>query len=565
MKKLCATCQKEFSGDVESCPDDGGKLLVLDSETADPLIGTTVDGRYVVQSTLGVGGMGAVYRAHQKTMNRAIALKVLKRELSNDPQIVKRFLREVQAVSVLRHPNTIIVYDFGQTPENLLYIAMEYLEGTPLADRLKEVGALPVRQSLEIIGQVCGALTEAHGKGIIHRDLKPDNIFLANMGGTDVVKVLDFGIAKLDNSDQQTQLTRAGLTVGTPPYMSPEQAEGRLDITTQSDIYSLGCILFECLTGRPPFIGDSPVKVLMDHCTAEVPALQVANPTVQVPPQVEAIVMAMLQKDATRRPPSASALAEHLQALLSGAAPQPFMGAAAADIGVGDTAAWESAEVRAAADGFDPLAATSAWDSSEISAEGAAAGDPMPHLHTDLAGEAVPASTDAAVASIRRGFPVVPVTTAVVVALGIGGFLAWSNRSGKGANTSAVSAQAAKPAQVKPPPAPKPEEPKARFIWLRSTPAGAKVMDGKDELGKTPLKLEVIPEIVQRLVVKHDGFKSMDIAIDPGMKDDLSVSLVAAPKVVRQPKRPARRPKPRPKPVKKPRPSEEDILVDDLK
>ncbi len=570
MKKVCTNCQAEFDDPtLEECPNDGGTLLTIEDEGDDPLIGMTVDGRYVVESLLGAGGMGAVYRAHQKTMNRDIALKVLKHELSSDPQIVKRFLREVQVVSVLRHPNTIMVYDFGQTPENLLYIAMEYLEGAELSGKLKKAGALPVKEGLDIVSQVCGSLSEAHGKGVVHRDLKPDNIFLADLGGTQVVKVLDFGIAKLDSGKEQTQLTRAGLTVGTPPYMSPEQAEGRAEITPGSDIYSLGCILYECLTGRPPFVGESPVKILMDHCTSPPPPMQAVQPGIQVPQPVEALVMAMLEKDPARRPSSAKDLQTHLENLKSGTAaplPQP----PGADLAYGSTAAWDSSEVSAAVatgqqGAFDPTGATSAWDSQDGSV-GAVPPGSLPRPATDLAGEAVPASTAAAVASVKRGgFPVIPVLVALLlVAGGAGTFFFLNSKKGKGGGKStatAVSVSGQEKARSK-----ELEKPKEIKFWLTSVPTGAKVLDGKKEIGSTPIELAA-PKKPWDLTLSVKGYESMPVSIVPGQKAPLKIDLKKAEKRVgaRPRARPRPRPRPKAKPKARPKASEEEILVDDLK
>ncbi len=559
MKKVCATCQLETSEDVAECQNAGcgGKLLVLAEDEEDPLIGTTVDGRYLVQSMLGQGGMGAVYKAHQKTMNRSIALKVLKKELSGDPQIVKRFLREVQATSVLRHPNTIAVYDFGQTPENLLYIAMEYLEGIPLADKLKE-GPRSTDRALEIVQDSLSALAEAHEKGIVHRDLKPDNLFLAIMGGKEVVKVLDFGIAKLDTGDNQTQLTRSGLTVGTPPYMSPEQAEGRAEITAASDIYSLGCILFECLTGRPPFIGESPVKILMDHCTAAPPPLREANPGVNVPPGVEALVMQMLHKDHTQRPGPADVLAEHIGALrrnggqATGLAPAPSMG-------FDSTAAWDSAEVSAAvaAQGdADPFGSTGAFTSSEVDAHAAAMQAGM-RPNTELAGEAVPVSTAAAMASVRGGGGGKWIAMVVVLFLAGGGGAFYMMNQRKPAPAPAKSAKAVA-TPVKAAVDKKPAKKAKSDFWIQSTP-DAEIFEGKTKLGMTPFKFD-IPKEVRRLVLKKKGFKDMPLSIGPFSKDDMKVSMDARPVVVRR--APKRASKPR---KRKKKASEEDILVDDLK
>jgi len=326
MSKVCPVCQNEYPDEAELCPEDNSVLLVVQQgqEEEDPLLGQVVDGRYRIDSKLGVGGMGAVYLAVQLTMNRRVALKVLKPDLVSDPEVVKRFLREAQAVSLLTHANTITVYDFGQTPDDLLYLAMEYLDGRALSDAIVEDAPMSVERALGIVGDVAAALSEAHAKGIVHRDLKPDNIMLAEIGGQkDQVKVLDFGIAKLQSGRSQTQLTRAGYTVGTPDYMSPEQAQALPEITHRADLYALGCILYECLTGRPPFADESAVGVLMAHCTGEVPRFAEARPEISIPAEVEGLVRWLLEKQPEDRPDSAEVLVEKIRSMPLDGAPTP--------------------------------------------------------------------------------------------------------------------------------------------------------------------------------------------------------------------------------------------------
>ena len=315
MRKICPDCERVYPADHARCEADGATLLQLRSSgVPPPLIGQTVDGRYLIESLLGVGGMGSVYRARQVSMHRPVALKVLRQDASGDPAAVRRFLREVQAVSMLSHPNTITVYDFGQAPDGLLYIAMEYLEGRSLGAILDEDGPLPPERALRVAGQVASALAEAHEKGVIHRDLKPDNVMLAEVGGRrDHAKVVDFGIAKLRGAGGR--ITRTGTTIGTPAYLSPEAAEGKTELTPAVDLYALGCLLFECLTGRVPFPGDDPVSVAMAQMSAPVPTFESVRAGLSVPHEVESLVRSLLEKDPDSRPASAEVLLEHLGTL----------------------------------------------------------------------------------------------------------------------------------------------------------------------------------------------------------------------------------------------------------
>ncbi len=229
------------------------------------MVGRTVAGRYVIQSRIGSGGMGTVYRAVQTGLGRPVALKLLKDEVSWDPDTITRFHREAKAMSLLVHANTVRVFDFGQTPEGTLYLAMEFLEGDLLTRRIEQEGGLTPPEAIGIAIQILSSLHEAHSKGIIHRDLKPDNILLASVEGHDVpvVKVLDFGIAKVFEGDNQfDQLeTQAGTVFGTPRYMSPEQAQGK-PLDARSDIFSAGLILYELLCNVRPFGGHSETEIL---------------------------------------------------------------------------------------------------------------------------------------------------------------------------------------------------------------------------------------------------------------------------------------------------------------
>jgi serine/threonine-protein kinase len=235
------------------------------------MIGQTFGGKFKVLRLLGEGGMGAVYEGEQQlgTTKRKVAVKTLHPHLSRDPNVQARFEREVGTIAELEHPNTIQVYDFGKTPDGILYIVMEFLSGKSVADVLVAEGPLSAERTGRILQQVCGSLAEAHGRGIIHRDLKPDNVVLLERAGQkDFVKVLDFGIAKRSSEEDKNEqkLTQQGMVLGTPPYMSPEQFTGR-PIDARSDIYSLGVMAFEMLTGTLPFVANTAWEWASQHMT----------------------------------------------------------------------------------------------------------------------------------------------------------------------------------------------------------------------------------------------------------------------------------------------------------
>src|ERR1051325_3020567 len=221
-----------------------------DTERGDPLIGVIVAEKYRLEAKLGEGGMGAVYRATRLMIGDEVAVKILHSE-QHDPKASERFRREAQAAARLKHPNAVNIYDFGVTDDGLQYLVMEFLEGESLRKIIKQQGPLPCSTAAEILSQVCAGLDEAHRHHIIHRDIKPDNIII-NVTVTGIrVKVLDFGIAKIYDHTASS-LTQTGNVLGTPHYMSPEQCIGE-ELDSRADVYSLGVVLYEMLTGRVPF------------------------------------------------------------------------------------------------------------------------------------------------------------------------------------------------------------------------------------------------------------------------------------------------------------------------
>jgi len=225
------------------------------------LLGSTIDGRYRLTAHLATGGMGAVFRAEHVYMRKEVALKVLRPDLTASIEIVERFRREAEIAASLEHENIVRVTDFGRSPEGYLFLVMELLEGESLFDMLRRTGPLPVEDAVRILVQICAGLEAAHRRGVVHRDLKPENIFLhALAGGTPVAKVLDFGIAKITDPTTRSA-TQAGMVVGTPEYLSPEQALGS-SIDPRADVYAVGLIAWRMLAGRHPFRADEPRAAL---------------------------------------------------------------------------------------------------------------------------------------------------------------------------------------------------------------------------------------------------------------------------------------------------------------
>ena len=276
--------------------------------------GTLIGDRYRIEDVLGIGGFGAVYRCTQLNMDQIVAVKVLKGEHITSDEHVKRFEREARAASRLRHPNTISMFDFGKHSDGALYLAMEYLEGETLADRLDSGNTLTAQQLVHIMAQVCHSLTEAHQSNLVHRDLKPENIMLMSVAGDpNYVKVLDFGIAKVedDNDAHEERLTEMGMIMGTPTYMSPEQAYGKI-LDARSDIYALGVLMYEALTGRVPFEGDKPMEVLVKHINNPPTPPTAIVPDLEIPIALEKAVLRCLEKKPDDRPQSTRELADLL-------------------------------------------------------------------------------------------------------------------------------------------------------------------------------------------------------------------------------------------------------------
>ncbi|MBA2340760.1 MAG: protein kinase [Pyrinomonadaceae bacterium] len=318
---LCPKCGRAFPPDLQECPEDGARLqtdaTVAGETKVDPLIGRVLDDKYRLDERLGQGGMGAVYRATHLLIDRPVAVKVLNHRFVTDEAARERFRREARAAGRLRHTNAVAVTDFGQTADDTVYIVMELLEGRSLRELLALEAPLDPARATSIMLQVAAAVAAAHESGIIHRDLKPGNIFIVQRPhAPPIVKVLDFGIAKLmaetaDGGEVLNTLTEANAMIGTPRYMSPEQCDGAA-LSPSSDVYSLGIILYEMLTGITPFTGASPLAVALKHSSEAPRAPREINSS--IPPQLEAVVLHALEKNPANRPADAGAFRRELHA-----------------------------------------------------------------------------------------------------------------------------------------------------------------------------------------------------------------------------------------------------------
>lgn len=280
------------------------------SGAPDPLIGRVIADRFKITSLIARGGMGKVYRAEQAPLGRLCAVKVLNPNYNGDadPEFHRRFFREASITSKITHPNSVTIFDYGKTDDDIYYMAMEYLEGQTLHMALREVGVMPEMRVGRIASQICRALREAHKLGVIHRDLKPANIFLTRPSSNspeveedqDFVKVLDFGLVKHLSERPEEQLTQTGLFMGSPKYMAPEQIQGG-HVDERTDIYSLGIIMYEMLAGKVPFERATSVNILMAHVGEPPPPMREVNPNLICSPAFEEIVMSCIAKDPNLR------------------------------------------------------------------------------------------------------------------------------------------------------------------------------------------------------------------------------------------------------------------------
>jgi serine/threonine protein kinase len=323
--KHCTVCNQKFEDSVSFCPTDGE---VLEDDLAS-LVGTVLDGQYQVESMLGKGGMGAVYAARHILLGDRVAIKVLPAEMRNNAEWLRRFRREGQAARRFRHPNAVTVYDLRTSPDGMIYLVMEYVEGRTLDAELKQRGRFSPAAAFAVLEPILSVLNAAHAMGVVHRDLKPENIMIGKpaANGESTVKLLDLGIAKMreiagEDTGGTTALTTAGQVLGTPYYMSPEQwgeipRDGNPELDGRADIYSLGLVLYEMVSGKRPFSSLTLFELRRDHISVIPPPLFPGVP--DVPEDFSRAVARAVAKDRADRPETATAFASELQAALENA------------------------------------------------------------------------------------------------------------------------------------------------------------------------------------------------------------------------------------------------------
>ncbi|WNG37488.1 protein kinase [Archangium violaceum] len=502
------------------------------------LIGQVLDGRYRIEDVLGQGGMGMVFRATQTSVQRPVAVKTLNPSLAAAPQFFERFRREAEIASRLRHPNIITIYDFGRAQDGTCYYVMELLEGESLREQVKRDGPMSLRRAVDIIEQACRGLAHAHEQGAVHRDIKPHNIMVQQLDGRDFVKVLDFGLVKALEHEDEQQLTSTGQVLGTPQYMPPEQAGGE-GVDHRSDLYSMGGVFYYCLTGTSPYGANTVRKALTAALTQPVPTVAAKRQGAPVPQALEDFFEKALAREQEDRFQSAQefidamldAVAdlspEELDALPISSAPEVSGGSKPSQRSVSkpgrstpSAGNSRTSAVPAARSGSQPSAARGAQPSSRNAqssnpssarGSGGAARQSTPRpvvLVVPQRTEALPRVPQSHFSGKKLALVAVPLA---LIAAG-GAFVVMRPSTPAEAPPPAMEASSSDTAQ-------KPATPAADsmiLVQLRSTPAGATVFDGDVQLGTTPqdrqLRRNELHELTFRLPEHQDVKRKLDFS-----------------------------------------------------
>ncbi len=542
-KMVCPACNARYDG-AQFCAKDGTSLVRDPEAGKRDLVGEVLADRYRIVRLIGEGGMGQVYEAQHVNINKRFAIKLLRPEIVSNVEAVARFRQEAWSASSIGHENIIEIDDFATLPSGSVYLAMEFLEGEALAERMRAEPPVELGDALALFAQVGRGLAAAHDKGIVHRDMKPENIFLAQRHGRLVVKILDFGIAKVSGTEGSSSLTRTGAIFGTPHYMSPEQAMGN-SLDFRSDIYSVGVIMYEVFTGRVPFEAESFMGILTKHITSVPTRPTEMAPERNIPDAIEALIMRAMAKEPGERFASMHELVAEVEMLLQEIAPEKLLpagpgtsqrSAVLAAVARDPTgpqrlqksptsvrgAARAPTSARAAA---VQKSATPAFGAKVVSSPGAA---PL--------GARASAVEDVVALELDRAPPAVepepaPKRGGLGLWIAIAGFLAAGAASAafvlmRKPQVVAPIATVNPPVQPKievsplPPQklSPQPQPPPAAdtvTVIVDSTPPGARILHEGSDLGDTPEEIKVPASGTLRVVLHREGFTDESVVIDP--------------------------------------------------
>ena len=540
----CPTCKAQYEQGA-FCANDGTALI----QGGDAgLVGQILAERYRIVRLLGEGGMGQVYEAKHLNINKRFAIKLLRPEVIGSPQSLQRFRQEAWAASSIGHENIVEIDDFATLPSGQVYLAMEFLDGLSLAERMRDGEPLAVADAVAVAMAVGRGLAAAHDKGIVHRDMKPENVFLARKGARVVAKILDFGIAKMTGGDEPSNLTRTGAIFGTPLYMSPEQARGK-PADARADVYAVGVMLYELLTGSVPFGGESSVEILNQHiAAAPVPPSELA-PDRAPPPALEALVLRALAKEPEARFATMAEMVQGLEAVaaslpapdLSGLLPPslasppsgatPQLGTPSSRAATPTPSGAPRAVVPTPAPRY-PVRTPTPRDpvrtpTGPTAAQGAApsrSAISRPAISPPALAEAPPAASalDLPPGHGRRN---AAIAVALLAGLGGGGYLLLAHPAA--APTTAATTSQPTTAAPSPTPAAAPLQSKAAApeveVILDSLPTGAKIVRDGEVIAETPEALKLAG--VTSLLLRKDGYADKPVVVDPGKTRKLMVKL----------------------------------------
>jgi serine/threonine-protein kinase len=508
----------------------------FDSVRAEDLIGKTLDGRYRIEAVLGQGGMGMVFRGVQTSMQRPVALKTLHPQLAMAPSFFERFRREAEIASRLHHPNIITIFDFGRTQEGLYYYVMELLEGESLRQRVKQHGPMTLREATAVIEQTALGVGHAHKQNVIHRDIKPHNVMLTQVDGNEYVKVLDFGLVKALETDDEEHLTSTGQVLGTPQYMPPEQAGGEL-VDQRSDLYSLTGVFFFCLTGHSPYGANSVRKALAASLSGDVPPVATYRQGAPVPEAIDRFIRKGLRPDKEERFQSAD---EFIQALLAATAGVPD---AVLDA-VPSFSAESSKESGSGSSGDSRKGSQSR--SRPASRSVSAVSKPIPKSAPSQADVSPAPAPPAPRPPTKAGGLGLLVGFAAVLVVGLGAAVVWKRMS-KGApeplpptehgpsSPTKLGVGPPKPAGVQP------AAPVKVTVTLKTKPSGAEVLENGVVIGTTPLTTAFEQGVTRTLTFRLAEHRDLEKSLRPETDQELVFTLerlaprVGAPKKTKKP------------------------------
>ncbi|WP_239014215.1 serine/threonine protein kinase [Archangium violaceum] len=504
------------------------------------LIGQVLDGRYKIEDVLGQGGMGMVFRATQTSVQRPVAVKTLNPSLAAAPQFFERFRREAEIASRLRHPNVITIYDFGRAQDGTCYYVMELLEGESLREQVKRDGPMSLRRAVDIIEQACRGLAHAHEQGAVHRDIKPHNIMVQQLDGRDFVKVLDFGLVKALEQDDEQQLTSTGQVLGTPQYMPPEQAGGE-GVDHRSDLYSMGGVFYYCLTGTSPYGANTVRKALTAALTQPVPTVASKRQGAPVPQTLEEFFEKALAREQEDRFQNAQEFidamldavadlsSEELDALPTNSAPEA---------GGGSKPSQRSVSKPGRSSPSAGNSRTSALPAARSGSRSAQPSNPSPARGGGAAvrqatprpsAPAVPPRAEELLEATQSQFQGKKIAlVAIPLALFAAGGAFVVLRPSAPARAPSPNVEASSSAPVQKPAAPVADS--MILVRLRSTPSGATVFDGDVQLGTTPqdrpLRRNELHELTFRLANHEDVKRKLDFSGVPSdAPQEVSVTL----------------------------------------